>query len=124
MAAAGAVTVEFDGEAYLLPGQSIDVLLYKLVGHPRGSFAADLPLHDAGITWLEAAGVPADELQGAEGDEDGTSVRADDARGFALHQALRFTKKTQPSILASLAESLSAKYGYPPYSPTRFDDKA
>ena len=118
VAADGAVTVEFGDEAYPLPGQSVDVLLYKLVGHARGSFAADLPLHGAGTAWLEAAGALADELQAAKGDADGTSVRVDDARGFALHQVLRFTQKTQPSILASLAESLSAKYGSPPYPPT------
>lgn len=115
VAADGSVTLELDGRAYPLPGQTVEVVLYKLAGHARGAFRRDLELHDAGVAWLSATGVLADELHAAASDEDGKPVRLDDARAFALHQVLRFTETTRPSALASLADCLSAKYGFPPY---------
>ena len=116
VAADGAVTLELDGDAYPLPGQTIDLLIYKLAGHARGTFARDLEMHGAGTAWLSAAGVLADELHAATADEDGKPLRLDHARAFALHQVLRFTQKMRPSVLSSLAERLTVKYGYPPYA--------
>lgn len=117
VAADGAVTLEFDGHAYPLPGQTIELLIYKLAGNARGTFARDLDELGAGTSWLPAAGLLADEMQAAMGDEDGRPVRLDEARAFALHQVLRFTAKTRPSTLTSLADVLSDRYGYPPYVP-------
>jgi hypothetical protein len=85
IAANGAVTLEFEGSTYLLPGQTIDLLIYKLAGHARGTFASALERLDAGTAWLSAAGLLADELHAAIGDGDGHPVRLDDARAFALH---------------------------------------
>src|SRR5579871_245216 len=42
VAADGAVTVELDGHMYPLPGQTVDLLIYKLAGNARGTFARDL----------------------------------------------------------------------------------
>lgn len=115
VAADGAVTLEFDGHAYPLPGQTIDLLVYKLAGNARGTFAHDLELLGAGSAWLAAATVLADELHAAMADEDGNPLVLDEARAFALHQVLRLTEMTRPSILSSLAEALRETYGYPPY---------
>lgn len=117
VAADGAVTLEFDDHAYPLPGQTIELLIYKLAGNARGTFAHDLNELGAGSGWLPAAGLLADELHAAMGDDDGRPVRLDEPRAFALHQVLRFTAKTRPSTLANLADVLSDRYGYPPYSP-------
>ena len=117
VAADGAVTLQFDGHAYPLPGQTIELLIYKLAGNARGTFAHDLDELGAGTEWLPAAGLLADELHAAMEDEDGKPVRLDEPRAFALHQVLRFTAKTRPSTLSSLADVLSDRYGYPPYAP-------
>jgi hypothetical protein len=113
-AAGGAVTLELDGHAYPLPGQTIDLLIYKLAGNARGTFASDLEVLGTGTAWLVAAGVLADELHAAVADEEGKPVRLDEPRAFAMHQVLRLTEMTRPSILSSLAEVLRDKYGYPP----------
>ena len=115
VAADGAVTLEFGGHAYPLPGQTIDLLVYKLAGNARGTFARDLERLDAGSAWLVAAGLLADELHAAMSDEDGNPVVLDEPRAFALHQVLRMTEITRPSILSSLAEALRDTYGFPPY---------
>ncbi len=116
VAADGAVTLELDGHMYPLPGQTVNLLIYKLAGNARGNFARDLEMLDAGTAWLAAAGLLADELHAAMADEEGKPVRLDDARAFALHQVLRLTEMTRPSTLYRLAESLRDIYGYPPYS--------
>jgi|ERR1039458_1986425 hypothetical protein len=116
VAADGTVAVEFDGDSYLLRGKTVELLIYKLAGNARGTFAKDLALLAAGDAWLPAAGVLADELHAAMADEDGATVRLDDERGFALHQVLRLTQKSNPSTLSDLAERLSERYGYPPYA--------
>ncbi|MGN6869280.1 MAG: hypothetical protein ACTHMY_12840 [Solirubrobacteraceae bacterium] len=115
VAADGAVTMEFARHAYPLPGQTVEVLIYKLAGNARGTFARDLERLSAGTGWLAAAGLLADELHGAMADEEGKPVRLDDARAFALHQVLRFTQMNRPSALSGLADSLRNEYGYPPY---------
>lgn len=115
VAADGAVTLELDGRAYPLPGQTIDLLIYKLAGNARGTFAADLAKLGTGTAWLTAAGVLADELHAAMADEEGKPVQLDEARAFALHQVLRLTEMNRPSILFALAEVLREKYGYPPF---------
>ena len=115
VAADGAVTLELDNHAYPLPGQTIDLLIYKLAGNARGTFASDLDLLGAGTSWLVAAGALADELHAAVADEEGKPVQLDQPRAFALHQVLRLTEMTRPSTLSSLAEVLRDKYGYPPY---------
>ena len=117
VAADGAVTLALDGHAYPLPGQTIELLIYKLAGNARGTFAHDLDDLGAGTEWLAAAGLLADELHIAMQDEEGQPVRLDEPRAFALHQVLRFTAKTRPSTLSSLADVLSDRYGYPPYAP-------
>jgi hypothetical protein len=117
VAADGAVTLDFDSHAYQLSGQTIELLIYKLAGNARGTFARDLDELGAGMDWLPAAGLLADELHVAMGDEDGQPVLLDEARAFALHQVLRFTAKTRPGTLSSLADVLSDRYGYPPYAP-------
>lgn len=117
VAADGAVTLEFDGLAYPLPGQTIELLIYKLAGNARGTFAHDLDELGAGTEWLPAAGLLAGELHAAMEDEDGKPVLLDESHAFALHQVLRFTAKTRPSTLSSLADVLSDRYGYPPYAP-------
>jgi hypothetical protein len=71
---------------------------------------------DAGTAWPTAAGVLADELHAAMGDDDGKPVRLEEARAFALHQVLRLTEMMRPSTLSSLADVLRDKYGFPPYS--------
>jgi hypothetical protein len=116
VAAEGAVTLELGGHEYPLPGQTVDVLIYKLAGSARGTFAHDLELLGAGTAWLTAAGVLADELHAAMADDGGEPVRLDQARAFALHQVLRLTEMMRPSTLSTLADFLSDKYGYPPYS--------
>lgn len=116
VAADGAVTLEFDGHTYPLPGQTIDLLVYKLAGNAHGTFARDLERLDAGTAWLPAAGVLADELHAATADGEGNPVVLDDLRAFALHQVLRLTEMMRPSVLSNLAEVLRNKYGYPPYS--------
>lgn len=113
----GAVTLEFDGQSYLLGGKTVELLIYKLAGNAHGRFAKDLDHLQAGDAWLPAAGALADELHAATADEDGATVHLDDPRAFALHQVLRFTNKGNPSILADLGERLGAKYRYPPYDP-------
>lgn len=115
VAADGAVTIEFGDHAYPLPGQTVDLLVYKLAGHSRGAFARDLEVLGAGSGWLAAAGALADELHAGVADEKGKPVRLDEARAFALHQVLRLTEMTRPSSLFSLAKVLRDKYGYPPY---------
>jgi hypothetical protein len=115
VAADGAVSIEYDGHLYTLPGQTVDLLIYKLAGNARGAFARDLDLLEAGDAWLAAAGILADELHAGMADENGQPIRLDDARAFALHQVLRLTQMTRPSTLASLAEALRERYGYPPY---------
>jgi hypothetical protein len=115
VAADGAVALELDGRTYTLPGQAIEVLIYKLAGHARGSFAHDLESLGAGTSWLPAAGVLAEELHQAIADEAGGAVRLDLPRAFALHQVLRHTEMTRPSVLSGLAEALSDEFGYPPY---------
>ena len=115
VAADGAVTLELDGREYPLPGQTVDVLIYKLAGHARGAFAADLDLLGAGTMWPAGAGVLADELQAAMADEAGNPVRLDETRAFSLHQVLRLTEMTRPSTLSGLADLLRDKYGFPPY---------
>ena len=117
VAADGAVTLEFDRHPYPLPGQTIELLIYKLAGNASGGFARDLDELGAGTDWLPAAGLLADQLHAAMGDEDGRPVRLDEPRAFALHQVLRFTAKTRPSTLSGLADVLSERYGYPPYAP-------
>jgi hypothetical protein len=71
VAADGAVTLQFGGDDYPLPGQTVELLIYKLAGNARGTFPRDLERIDAGTAWLTAAGVLADELHAAMGDEDG-----------------------------------------------------
>jgi hypothetical protein len=117
VAADGAVTLELGGHTFPLPGQTVELLIYKLAGNASGAFACDLELLGAGSDWLAAAGVLAGELHAAMVDEDGTPVGLDDARAFALHQVLRLTEMRRPSTLSSLAERLRDKYGYPPYPP-------
>jgi hypothetical protein len=116
VAADGALSIEYDGRVYPLPGQTVDLLIYKLAGNARGAFARDLDLLDTGDAWLVAAGILADELHASVADEDGKPIRLDDARAFALHQVLRLAQMTRRSTLASLAEILRERYGYPPYS--------
>jgi hypothetical protein len=117
VAADGAATLEFDGQDYPLPGQTVELLIYKLAGNARGTFPRDVDMLDAGTAWLAAAGVLADELHAAMADEHGQPVQIDEARAFALHQALRLTEMGRPSTLSSLADALRDKYGYPPYPP-------
>jgi hypothetical protein len=116
VAAKGAVVIALDGNEYLLPGKTIDLLVYKLAGNARGSFPNDVQLLNAGGGWLAAAGVLADELHAAKGDDDGKPVKLDEARGFAVWQVLRATEMMRPSTLHNLAERLRRRYGYPPYS--------
>jgi hypothetical protein len=115
LAADGAVTLEFDGRTYPLPGQAVDVLVYKLAGHARGTFARDLGSLGAGSAWLPVAGALAEELHEAMSDDAGAAVRLDLPRAFALHLVLRHTEMARPSVLSELAENLAAKFGYPPY---------
>ena len=115
VAADGAVAIALDGQEYLLPGKTIDLLIYKLAGNARGSFPHDVQLLNAGGGWLAAAGALADELHAAMGDDDGKPVELDEARAFALWQVLRATEMMRPSTLHSLAERLRQRYGYPPY---------
>lgn len=114
VAADGEVTVEFADHGYPLPGQTIELLIYKLAGFGNGTFAPDLKVLGGGTEWLAAAGGLASELHAAMADEDGEPVYLDEARGFALHQTLRLTEMTRPSILSRLAEALRDAYGYPP----------
>jgi hypothetical protein len=116
VAADGAVTLELDGRTYRLPGQTIDVLIYKLAGHARGTFARDLESLGAGTSWLPAAGALAEELHQAMADEAGASVRLEHPHAFALHQVLRHTEMARPSVLSELAETLAGRFGYPPYA--------
>jgi hypothetical protein len=109
----GAVTLEFEGHSYLLPDQTVDLLIYRLAGNARGAFSRDLQLIEAGTGWLAPAGALADQLHAAMADEVGEPVLLDDARAFALHQVLRLTEMTRPSILYDLAERLRERYGYP-----------
>jgi hypothetical protein len=118
VAADGEVTVEFAGHGYPVPGQTIELLIYKLAGFAGGTFAPDLKLLGVGTEWLATAGVLANELHAAMVDEEGKPVPLDDPRGFALHQILRLTEMTRPSSLSRLAEALSDAYGYPPYQET------
>lgn len=115
VAAGGAVVILLDGQEYLLPGKTIDVLIYKLAGNARGSFPNDVQLLAAGGGWLAAAGALADELHAAIRDDEGKPVKLDEARAFALWQVLRATEMMRPSTLHSLAERLRQRYGYPPY---------
>ena len=62
IAADGAVVITLDGQEYVLPGKTIDLLIYKLAGNARGSFPSDVQLLNAGGAWLAAAGTLADEL--------------------------------------------------------------
>lgn len=116
IAADGAVTIEFGEHAYVLPGQTVELLIYKLAGNADGRFAADLNVLGAGTGWLPAAGALADELHAATADESGCALQLDDKRAFALHQVLRLTQMTRPTALSSLAEALANSYGYPPYA--------
>lgn len=116
VAADGEVTVEFAGRSYLLGGQTVELLIYKLAGHANGTFAADPALLDAGDGWLPAAGALANELHASMADEEGAPLILDDARAFALHQVLRHTGKGNPSVLSDLAEALTNRYGFPPYA--------
>lgn len=116
VAADGEVTVEFDGHAYPLPGQTVEVLVYKLAGNARRIFARDLERINAGTGWLASAGVLADEMHTAMADEEGKPVGLNEATAFALHQVLRFTEMNRPSALSRLADSLRKRYGYPPYA--------
>ena len=116
VAADGAVTVEFGDQTYVLPGQTVELLIYKLAGNADGRFAADLDVLRAGTAWLPAAGTLADELHAAMADETGGALRLDGNRAFALHQVLRLTQMTRPTALSSLAEALATTYGYPPYA--------
>ena len=120
VAADGAVAIaldgqELDGQEYLLPRKTIDLLIYKLAGIARGSFPNDVQLLNAGGGWLAAAGTLADELHAAIADEDGKPVKLDETGAFALWQVLRATEMMRPSTLHSLAEGLRQRYGYPPY---------
>ena len=115
VAADGAVTIALDGQEYLLPGKTIDLLTYKLAGNARGSFPHDVELLSAGDGWLAAAGALADELYAAMGDENGKPVELDEVRAFALWQVLHATEMMRPGALHSLAEQLRQRYGYPPY---------
>lgn len=116
VAADGAVTLELDRHTFSLPGQTVELLIYKLAGNASGAFARDLEMLGAGSGWLVAARVLADELHAAMADDNGAPVALDDARAFALHQVLRLTEMTRPNTLSSLAERLRDKYGLPPYS--------
>ncbi len=100
----------------MLPGQTVELLIYKLAGNADGRFAADLNVLGAGTGWLPAAGALADELHAATADESGCALQLDDKRAFALHQVLRLTQMTRPTALSSLAEALANSYGYPPYA--------
>jgi hypothetical protein len=117
VAAGGAITLEFRARGYPMPGQTVELLIYKLAGNARGTFARDVGELEAGTNWLAAAGLLAEELHAAASSEDGKSVRLDEPRAFALHQVLRFTASTRPSTLARLSDVLSDRYGFPPYSP-------
>src|SRR3954451_21300686 len=57
VAANGAVTLQFGDHDYPLPGQTVELLIYKLAGNARGTFPRDLERIDAGTAWLTAAGV-------------------------------------------------------------------
>jgi hypothetical protein len=115
VAAHGAVAIALDGQEYVLPGQTIDLLIYKLAGNARGSFPKDVQLLKAGDRWLAAAGVLADELHAAMADDDGNPIEVDEPRAFALWQVLRATEMMRPSTLHDVAERLRQRYGYPPY---------
>lgn len=115
VAADGAVAIALDDHEYLLPGKTIELLIYKLAGNARGSFPNDVRLLNAGGGWLAAAGALADELHAGMGDDDGKPVKLDEPRAFALWQVLRATEMMRPSTLHSLAERLRQTYGYPPY---------
>src|ERR1700733_13645431 len=70
VAADGAVAITLDGQEYLLPGKTIDLLIYKLAGNARGSFPNDVQLLNAGGGWLASAGALADQPHAAVGDGD------------------------------------------------------
>lgn len=115
VAADGAVALALDGQEYVLPGKTIDLLIYKLAGNARGSFPKDVQLLNAGDRWLAAAGALADELHASIADDNGNPVDVDEPRAFALWQVLRATEMMRPSTLHDLAERLRQRYGYPPY---------
>lgn len=108
VAADGALALEFRGAAYPLTKDQIELLIYKLAGYAAGRFPRDVELLGAGDGWLEAAGGLADVLQAALVDELSEVVRLDPGTAFALHQVLRLTHLTVPSVMSQLAEALAA----------------
>jgi hypothetical protein len=115
VAADGSVAVSLKDNTFVLPGQTIDVLLYKLAGYGQGNFAPDLSKLQAGTEWLAGAATVARELVAAKADEAAGPVVLNDFRAFALHQVLRLTAMDRPSVLYDLADDLRERYGYPPY---------
>src|SRR6266508_287541 len=111
VAADGQVTLEMGGANYLLSGQQVEMLIYKLAGSAQGAFPKDIQLLDAGTAWLPAAADLANRLQEAMADEDGKPCRLDDAVGFALYQILRLTNFGGLTVLSQLHQALHVRYG-------------
>jgi len=111
VAAEGEVTLEVGSESYLLTGQQVEMLIYKLSGSAQGAFPGDIQRLGAGTDWLPAAGELAERLQEAMADEDGKPVPLDDASGFALYQILRLTQFGGLTVLSRLFDALHARYG-------------
>ena len=107
VAADGVVTIDFHGTTYPLTKDSVELLIYKLVGYAAGKIPRDVQLLGAGDAWLPTAGKLAAALQSALSDEDGAPVKLDINQAVALHHVLRLTYLTNPSALARLAEALA-----------------
>lgn len=113
VAAEGEVTLQLGGESYLLTGQQVEMLIYKLAGSAKGAFPNDIRLLGEGTAWLPAAGELATALQEAMADEDGTPVTLNKNSGFALYQILRLTNFGGLTVLARLSDALAALQGAP-----------
>lgn len=111
VAADGQVTVDLEGEQYLLTGQQIEMLIYKLAGSAQGAFPGDIQLLGAGTDWLPAAAKLAEQLQEAMADETGAPVKLNKQTGWALCLILRLTYFGGLTVLSRLFEGLHARYG-------------
>jgi hypothetical protein len=110
VAAGGEATINLDDCDYLLPGQSVDFVLFRLKGFGQGAFRPNPAVHGTDDAWLGAADHLAGQIEAALSDETGEMVRLTNETAFALHQSLLQSQKTNPSVLVDLTEALGSKY--------------
>ena len=111
VAADGAVSIELGADSYVLTGQQVEMLIYKLEGSARGAFPKDIELLGAGTAWLSTAAELAKALQTARVDEEGRPIVLNQEGSFALYQILRLTNTGRPTTLSQLYDTLFETYG-------------